>query len=119
MFPGMTYSPPNFFTPKYFGFESLPFLEVPPAFLVAPRTCWNDANEGVPALLGAGGDEQGLVREEAVVTVAVVACCLSLVVRWSVCDFVVPCGETESERNPVRSGGGGVPVRDEQNLEYF
>ena len=35
MFPGMTYSPPNFFTPKYFGFESLPFLLVPPAFFVA------------------------------------------------------------------------------------
>ena len=35
MFPGITYSPPNFLTPRNFGFESLPFFEVPPDFFVA------------------------------------------------------------------------------------
>eukprot|EP00213_Chloropicon_mariensis_P002247 CAMPEP_0197472812 /NCGR_PEP_ID=MMETSP1309-20131121/4096_1 /TAXON_ID=464262 /ORGANISM="Genus nov. species nov., Strain RCC998" /LENGTH=96 /DNA_ID=CAMNT_0043011605 /DNA_START=217 /DNA_END=507 /DNA_ORIENTATION=- len=37
MFPGITYSPPNFLTPRNFGFESLPFFEVPPDFFVAVR----------------------------------------------------------------------------------
>jgi hypothetical protein len=32
-----TCSPPNFLTPRYFGLESRPLLDEPPAFLVAVR----------------------------------------------------------------------------------
>ena len=39
MFPGITCSPPNFFTPSRLPGESRPFFVVPPAFFVAHRTC--------------------------------------------------------------------------------
>ena len=34
IFPALTVSPPNFFTPSRLPAESLPFLELPPPFLV-------------------------------------------------------------------------------------
>jgi len=37
MFPGSTFSPPNFLTPKYLGLESRPFFVDPAVFLVAQR----------------------------------------------------------------------------------
>jgi hypothetical protein len=62
MVPGLTTSPPNFFTPSRFPGESRPFLVVPPAFLVAHRTCpasgkgaaTNQGIDGITARLTSG-----------------------------------------------------------------
>ena len=64
-----TLAPPNTFTPRYFGRESLPFAVDPPAFFVAVRRetsgvdgdlnpmpprldsgCWNWERSGTPLL---------------------------------------------------------------------
>ena len=59
MLPGMHFCPPNSFTPRYLGCESLVFCVDPPCFLDAKRSCCHWA----PAAAAAADDAAPLPLE--------------------------------------------------------